>query len=324
MRRTIRKFRIDLSVFPTYCPGMESLNYHHLLYFWMVAREGGLAKAAAKLRLAHPTVSGQVKVLEEALGEKLFRKEGRRLVLTEMGQVVFGYADAIFTLGRELQDAVKGRPTGQPLRLVVGIADVVPKLIAKRLLEPARQLAEPVRIICREDKADRLFAELVAHRLDVVLCDAPVRSGSGVRAFNHLLGECGVSIFATTGLAARYRPGFPGSLDGAPMLLPTETTTLRQTLDQWFDAHHIRPRVEAEFDDSALMKVFGSDGVGLFPAPTAIDQEVQRQYGVELVGQLTDLRERFYAVSIERRLKHPAVVAMWKAAHEQRFKSAVG
>ncbi len=298
---------------------MEWLNYHHLLYFWLVAREGGIAKAAARLRLAHPTVIGQVRALERALGEKLFVKEGRRLVLSEMGRVVYGYADEIFTLGRELLDTVKARPTGRPLRLVVGIADVVPKLIAKRLLDPVLQQAQPVRIVCHEDKAERLFAELVTHSLDVVLCEGPLPPGSGARAFNHLLGECGVSIFATKAVASRYRKNFPRSLDGAPMLLPTEATVLRRSLDQWFDAHGVRPNVQVEFDDSALMKVFGKDGVGLFPSPTAIDDAVRLQYDVELVGRLPEVRERFYAISIERRLKHPSVIAICQAARQHMF-----
>lgn len=298
---------------------MEWLNYHHLLYFWMVAREGGLAKAAAKLGLAHPTVSQQIKSLEETLGEKLFRKDGRRLALTEMGQVVYGYADDIFKLGRELLEDVKRRPTGRPLRLVVGVADVIPKIVAKRLLEPALQLPEPVRITCREGKMDHLLADLATHKLDVALCDAPVPPTAGVRAFNHLLGECGVSIFGTRDLASRFRRGFPRSLDGAPMLLPTEATELRRALEQWFDGNHVRPRVEVEFDDSALMKMFGRDGIGLFPSPTPFSDDLQSEYGVELVGHLPGVQERFYAISIERRLKHPAVIAMLQRARQQIF-----
>lgn len=293
---------------------MEWLNYHHLLYFWLAAREGGVGKAASKLRLAHPTVSGQIRALEESLGEKLFQREGRRLVLTEMGRVVFGYADAIFSLGRELLDTVRGRPTGGPLRLVVGIAEVVPKLVAKRLLEPARTLAAPVRLVCREDKVDRLVAELVGGGVDVVLTDAPVHADGRVRAFNHLLGDTDVAIFATSALAARFRRGFPASLDGAPMLLPSEGSAVRRALDAWFDAKGVRPRVEAEFDDTALLKAFGQDGLGLFPAATLIEAEVRRQYDVEVVGRLPEVHEAFYAVSAERRLKHPAVVAISTAA----------
>ena len=198
---------------------MAWLNYHHLHYFWVVAREGSIARASGQLHLAQPTISGQLHALEEALGEKLFTRVGRNLVLTEVGRVVFRYADEIFTLGRELMDTLQGHPTGRPLRLVVGVTDVLPKLIAYRLLEPALHLATPVHIICREGKLDRLLAELVVYELDVVLSDAPSGTLNRVRAFNHLLGECGVSLFGTAQLATQYRPGFPGSLHGAPFLL---------------------------------------------------------------------------------------------------------
>ena len=298
---------------------MEWLNYHHLLYFWTVARHGGVSAASDELRLAQPTVSGQLRMLEDALGEKLFHRVGRRMVLTDMGRTVFRYADEIFTLGRELIDVVKGRPTGRPVRLVVGVADAVSKLIAYRLLQPALQLPEPVRIVCREDRPERLLAELSVHGLDLVLSDAPVGPAIKVRAFNHLLGECGVGFFAAPGLAKRLAGRFPGSLHGAPMLLPTETTALRRALDQWFDAQGIRPQVVSEFEDSALLKVFGQQGLGVFPAPSAIDAEVRRQYGVRLVGTTTAVRERFYAISVERRLKNPAVVAICDAARETLF-----
>jgi LysR family transcriptional activator of nhaA len=301
---------------------MDWLNYHHLLYFWLAAREGGVAKAATKLRLAHPTVSAQIKALEESLGEELLVKQGRRLVLTEMGTLVYGYADEIFRLGQELLDTVKGRPTGGPLRLVVGIDDVVPKLIAKQLLEPARSEALPVRMICREDKTERLLTELAAHTIDVIISDSPLPPGASVRAFSHLLGECGVTIFARKDLAKRYRPGFPGSLDGAPMLLATGVTAQRRALNQWFDAKGIRPAVVAEFDDAALLMVFGQDGDGLFAAPSAIEDGVKRQYEVEIVGRLPEVRERFYALSAERRLRHPAVVAISEAARQEPFMGA--
>lgn len=299
---------------------MEWLNYNHLLYFWLVAREGGLAQAAAKLRLSHPTVSAQVRALEGSFGEKLFVKQGRRLVLTEMGKVAYGYAEEIFALGSELSVTMKGHRTGRAQRLVVGIADVVPKLVAKRLLDPARRLPQKTQIVCKEGKPDDLVAELAAHAVDVVLSDSPLPPGTLIRAFNHLLGECGSSIFARADLAARYRPGFPGSLDGAPMLLPTPATVLRQSLDQWLDAQSIAPIVEAEFDDSALLKVFGQDGAGLFASPTAIEDAVQRQYDVELVGRIPEVRERFYAISAERRIRHTAVMAICQAAREQVFK----
>jgi LysR family transcriptional activator of nhaA len=300
---------------------MEWLNYHHLLYFWLVAKEGGVGKAAQKLRLSHATVSGQIRTLERSLGEQLLVRKGRKLELTEMGRVVLGYADEIFALGTELMDTVRSRPTRGPQKLVVGIADVVPKLIAKRLLDPAREdRGKHLRMVCREGKADRLLTELAAHDLDVVLSDSPLPAGSSVRAFNHLLGECGVSIFGRKDLAKRYKTGFPRSLNGAPMLLPGDTTTQRRALDLWLDAHGLRPVIEAEFDDSALLNVFGQDGAGLFPAPSAIEDSIKKQYEVELVGRLPEVRERFYAISIERRLRHPAVVAICETARQEVFR----
>lgn len=298
---------------------MEWLNYHHLLYFWTVVREGGVSKAAAQLRLAQPTISGQLRVLEDQLGEKLFHRVGRRLELTETGRVVYRYADEIFSLGRELMDAVRGRPTGRPLVLTVGIADVLPKLITYRLIEPALRIAEPVRLVCREGKSDRLLAELATHELDVVLSDAPIGPSTKIKAFNHLLGECGLTIVGTRTLAARHRRGFPRSLDGAPWLLPTENTSLRRALDQWFQAQQIRPRVVSEFEDSALLKAFGERGAGLFPVPSAIENEVRRQYHVAVVGRIPQITERFYAISVERRLTHPAVVAISHAARQKLF-----
>ena len=252
--------------------------------------------------------------LEDALGEKLFQKQGRRLVLTEMGTLVYGYADEIFSLGRELLDTVKGRPTGRPLRLTVGIADVVPKLIAREVLEPVRQLGQKVQLVCREDTSDRLLVELAAHSLDVVLSDSPLPPGSAVRGFNHLLGETTISFFGSKALSARYKRGFPRSLEGAPVLLPTPGTALRHALDQWFDGIRVKPDVVAEFDDSALMKTFGQDGVGLFPSPTAIRTAVRRQYGVESIGEVCEVTERLYAISVERRIRHPAVAAICDGA----------
>ena len=298
---------------------MEWLNYHHLLYFWVVACHGSVTRAAAELRLAQPTVSTQLRTLEEVLGEKLFARTGRRLVLTDVGRLVFRYADEIFGLGRELLETVKGRPTGQPMRLTVGIADAVPKLIAYRLLRPALTVAEPVRIICREDKPDRLLAELAIHELDLVLSDAPIGPTTKVRAFNHLLGECGVTFFGTPALARTCRRGFPRSLGGAPVLLPTDNTALRRSLDDWFESEDVRPRVVSEFEDSALLMAFGQAGMGLFPAPSAIERQVRSQYGVVVVGRLDAVCERFYAISGERRLKHPAVVAISEAARQRVF-----
>jgi LysR family transcriptional regulator, transcriptional activator of nhaA len=302
--------------------GMEWLNYHHLLYFWMVAREGGLTQAGKVLRLSHPTLSAQVHALEDRLGEKLFAKVGRRLVLTDMGRIVFRYADEIFSLGREMLDAVKDRPTGKALRLQVGVVNVVPKLIVRRLLEPALHLAEPVRIVCHEGTYEALLPELALHELDLILADVPVPPGSTIRAFSRLLGQCGVALFGTEALARKYRRRFPQSLDGAPMLLPLENLPLRRALNQWFDANGVRPRVVGEFEDSALLKAFGADGVGLFPAALAIEKQVVAQHGVQVVGRAGDVKEHFYAISVERRLKHPAVKAISEAARSEIFRES--
>jgi len=299
---------------------MEWLNYHHLLYFWIVAREGGLLAAGKVLRLSHPTLSAQIHALEDRLGEKLLVKEGRKLVLTEMGRTVYRYAEEIFTVGRELMEAVKGRATGQVLRLEVGVADSVSKLVVRRLLQPALALAEPVRLVCREDAHENLLLRLASHELDLVITDAPVSPGSRVRAFNHLLGETRVSLFGTKELARTYRRGFPKSLDNAPMLLPLENLTLRRSLDQWFDHLGIKPRVVAEFEDGALLNVFGRDGIGIFPAPSVIEKEISRQYGVVPLGLAEGVRERYYAISVERRLKHPAIVAITETARTDLFR----
>lgn len=298
---------------------MEWVNYHHLLYFWTVAREGGLAPAGKVLRLSHPTLSAQIHALEDQLGEKLFVKVGRKLSLTETGRVVYRYADEIFTLGQEMVDTVKDRLGGQSLRLDVGVADAVPKLVVRRLLQPALTLEQPVRLVCYEDSYERLLADLALHTLDIVISDAPVPSGSHVKAFNHLLGETTISLFGTKALASQYRRGFPDSLSGAPFLLPLESLTLRRSLNQWFERKRIQPRVVMEFEDSALLEAFGADGAGIFPAPTAVEAEVIRQHGVQLIGRVSEVRERFYAISVARRLSHAAVVAISEAARLELF-----
>jgi len=298
---------------------MEWLNYHHLLYFWVVAREGGLVPAGKVLRLSHPTLSAQIHALEDRLGEKLFTKAGRKLALTEVGRVVYRYAEEIFTLGGEMLDTVKGRTAGTPLRLDVGVANVLPKVVVSRLLQPAFSLPEPVRVVCREDSYEKLLADLALHILDIVISDAPVPPGSTIRAFNHLLGETGITFFGTGSLADAYKRGFPNSLNGAPMLLPLEGLGLRRSLNQWLDKNDIKPRVVAEFEDSALMNVFGADGFGIFAAPSAVEREVIGQYGVHPIGRASEVRERYYAISVERRLKNPAVVAISNAARHELF-----
>lgn len=296
---------------------MEWLNYHHLFYFWVAAREGSVTRAAAELRLAQPTVSAQIKMLENALGERLFRREGRRLVLTDVGQLAHRYADEIFALGREFRDAVRGRPTGRPVRFAVGLANAVPKLVAYQLLQPAFRSA--VHLTCVEDTRERLFAELALHKLDLVLSDLPIDPGAQIRAFNHVLGECDVEILASPALAKRLRGRFPRSLDGAPFILPREHGPLRRGLERWFESAEVRPRIVGEVDDSALIKVLGQGGIGLFAAPSVIHRQISRQYNVVRVGRVPSVRERFYAISAERRLKHPAVIAITESARRDLF-----
>ena len=293
---------------------MEWLNYHHLYYFWMVAKEGTIARACEKLRLAQPTISGQLRLLEESLGEQLMEKSGRTLALTDTGQVVYRYAEEIFAVGRELQDVLRGRPRGRPARFLVGVSDVMPKWIAFRVLQPVLEMPERVHLICHESNTEELLMRLAAHTLDMVLTDAPITGRHRAKAFNHELGSCGISICGTPKLAARFRRGFPKSLDNAPMLLPMEGSALRRALDQWFERHGIRPAITGEFQDSALLKVFGQSGAGLFAVATAVEKDVRVHYGSVVVGRTEEVVERFYAVSMERRLKHPAVVTVSEAA----------
>jgi LysR family transcriptional activator of nhaA len=296
------------------------LNYHHLLYFWVVAREGSIVRASAELRLAHPTISGQIHRLEEVLGEKLFTRRGRHLVLTEAGRVAYRYADEIFSLGREFVETLKGRSSGKPMRLVVGIADVIPPSLVRRFLEPAFKLDAPIRIVCRADKSvEEFVAELALHRVDLVLADGPAAPGLALRPFSHPLGDCGTTFFATPQLAAKVRRGFPRSLDGVPFLLPGEPSTVRRALEQWFDRQDIRPVIVAECDDSALAKDFGEKGMGVFAAPSVIDAEVLKHYRVRVAGRSDEVRQQFFAISGERKIKHPAVVAICNSARQDIF-----
>lgn len=299
---------------------MEWLNYHHLLYFWTVVREGGVSRAAEQLRLAQPTVSAQVKLLEDTLGEKLFERQGRRLVVTDVGRVVYRYADEIFAVGRELLETLKGRPAaGRPMPLAVGVANAVPKLVVHRLLQPAMSGAHAIRLLCREDSTEALLAELATHALDVVIADVPAPPHVRVKVFSHLLGESDTSFFAAGKLATTLRRRFPRSLNEAPVLLPSPHTSLRRALDHWLEAQDLHPTVLGEFDDSALMKAFGQAGEAAFPAPTAIEAEVVRQYRVQVVGRAAAVRERYYAISAERRLRHPGVLAITAAAKTEVF-----
>lgn len=298
---------------------IEWLNYHHLRYFWAVAREGSVSRAAQQLRLAQPTVSEQIRALEHAIGERLLARAGRGVVLTEVGKTVYAFADEIFRLGRDLQDTIKGRPTGRPSRLGVGILDAVPKLAAFRILEPVLAMDPPVRLVCVEDTPERLLDRLSTHELDVVLADAPIGPSHASRAYNHLLGECRVGIFGTPRLARAARRRFPDSLAELPFLLPTTDTTLRRSLDAWLDQRGILPNVVAELEDSALIVEFGALGAGLFAAPDAIMEDALRARGLQRVGSIDPLRERYYAISIERKLAHPAVVAIAGAARRRWF-----
>lgn len=294
---------------------MEWLNYHHLLYFWSVAKHGTVTKACEEFRLAQPTISGQIRLLEQMLGEKLFVRAGRRLALTEMGHVVFRYAEDIFATGQELINTVKGRgKNGTPSRLVVGIVNAVPKPLSILLLQSALKLDRPTRLICREDNLRQLLADLTMHRVDLVIADTPAPPSVTVQAYNHPMGESGVTLFATSKLAAQYRRSFPKSLEGAPMLLPTSEATLRRLMDQWFVHRELSPNIVGEFDDSLTLKTFGQDGYGIFPGATAVEKEICRQYRVQVVGRLDSLKQHYYAITVQRRLTHPAVLAIVHAA----------
>lgn len=296
---------------------MDRLNYSHLLYFWLVAREGGVSKAAERLGLAQPTLSGQVRTLESVLGERLFEKVGRRLQLTEMGRLVFRYADEIFSLGEELMDAVKRRPTGGPLRLTIGLADVITKPMAHRLILPMLKEPNPVRVVVREDSPEKLLAALVTNELDVLLLDSSPGPDTGVVAFSHRLGESGVTLVATPELAARYRRRFPKALNGAPFLLPGRTTGLRRGLEEWFDRHHIRPHVVGEFDDSALIAEFGHGGSGIFAVPSVVEHDIRRKHGVARVGNVNGVQRELFAVVLQKRFSHPAVVQFIERARRE-------
>jgi LysR family transcriptional activator of nhaA len=299
---------------------MEWLNYHHLQYFWMVAKRGSITAAAKELRLAHPTISGQIRRLEQVLGEKLFVRSGRNLVLTDSGRIAFRYADQIFALGKEFQDTLEGRPTGQPRRLVVGVSDVLAKSIVHRMLEPAFRLEDKVRIICRENRsAEAFLGELAVHSIDVILSDTPAGPGTPVRTFSHPLGECGTSLFAAPRLAKACRRSFPRSLDGVPVLLPSSDSTFRRALNEWFESRSIRPEVIAELDDAALACVFGEAGLGVFATADVIEDEIRARYRVELVGRVKAIRQRFYAISVERKIRHPGVAAICEVARKHIF-----
>lgn len=298
---------------------MEWLNYHHLYYFWVVMNEGSITAASERLSLAQSTISAQISKFEESLGANLFHRSGRSLEPTDMGLVVYQYASEIFSLGREMMDALKGRLVEGPLTLKAGIVDAIPKLVAKKLLDPALQLDEKVHLKCHEGKDEQLLAELAMHRLDVVFTDAPYRSNLSLKVYNHLLGECGVTFFATKEMAIQIQENFPSSLDAKPMLFPMPMSPLRGLLDQWFEKLRIQPVIAGEFDDHALLKVFGQAGEGVFATPSVIEHEVSQQYQVEIIGRTQQITEKFYAISVERILRHPAVMAISEAAKNRLF-----
>lgn len=298
---------------------MEWLNYHHLQYFWMAAREGGVSRASEKLGLSQPTISAQIKRLEDVLGVKLFQRQGRSLVLSDTGRVVYQYADEIFGVGRELLEALKSGQTGRALPLTIGVSNAVPKLVVCRLLRPMMQGTDSVRLICREENTEQLLGHLATHTLDVVLTDTPAPPHIRVKAFNHVLGESDTAFFAPPAKAAALRRRFPQSLHDLPMVVPTANTALRRDLEGWFDRIDVRPRIIAEFEDPALMKAFGSESDLVFPSPAAIERDVCRLYGMRTIGRTDAVRERYYAISAERRLKHPAVIAITSAARDDLF-----
>lgn len=299
---------------------MEWLNYHHLYYFWMVARTGSVAAASRELRLTHPTVSAQIHQLEGIIGEKLFKRAGRGLALTDVGQTAFRYANEIFGLGREFMAVVKRGTTPQSMQLAIGVLDCLPKSIVQRLLEPALQLAPPPYLICREDRSlPEFLKELSSHALDLVLSDEPAGVGSPVKLFNHLLGECGTTILGSASAAASLRKRFPRSLDGAPFLMPSVNAALRRELARWFVAQGIRPRVVAEIDDGSLAKVLAASEYGVYACPSVMEIDARRRYGLRTVGTIPTVRNRFYAISVDQRLRHPGAVAICENAKSEYF-----
>lgn len=293
---------------------MEWLNYHHLHYFWTVAHEGSIAAASRKLGVGRPSISMQLKVLEGFVGAPLFTRRGRHLRLTESGEMVLTYADDIFQTGRELVDAVRGRSTGKPKRFRIGIADVMAKMVAFELLLPALDEGADTVLECHEDEPNRLFADLAVSKLDLVLSDIPLAPGIDVRAYNHVMGESSTTLFAAPDLHARLGSDFPRSLNGAPFLMPSQAAAIRRSLELWLGQEGVRPKTVAEFEDGALMKVFGEAGRGVFPGPTIVRDHICKNYNVCIVGELKTVRERFYAISPERKIRHPGVARIVESA----------
>jgi LysR family transcriptional activator of nhaA len=295
------------------------LNYRQLHYFWVVAKTGSIVRAGEQLNLTPQTISGQISLLEQTFGVDLFRRVGRQLELTEAGRLALPYAEQMFQLGGELEALLRAQPNEQQILFRIGVADVVPKSIVYRLIAPTMALAEPIRITCREDKLERLLADLAIQRLDLVISDSPMPSHLDIKGYSQKLGECGISFFATQALAERYGQNFPHGLQGAPLLVPGQETVIRSRLMRWFAEQKVQPRIVGEFDDSALMKAFGKSGSGIFITPSVIADEVQAQYGVQMIGQTDAVIEYFYAISVERKIKHPGIVAITEGARRGLF-----
>ena len=296
------------------------MNFKHLYYFWVTAKAGGVMRAGEQLHTTPQTLSGQIKLLEDWLGRKLFQKSGRNLELTEDGHLALGYADQIFTLGAELETAVRQAHGGQRvLDFKVGVADSVTKSVAYRLLEPALSVPEPIRLICSEGKFSDLLAQLALHRLDLVIADEPMSKRISVKAFNHPLGRTTMSFFCAPSLKAQLKGPFPECLNGAPLLIQGAQASVRQQLEGWLTRHQVHPRIIGEFDDGALMTAFGREGRGVFMGPSVMEVETAAQFGVEVIGRTDELVEEFFAVSVERRITHPCVVAITDAARGQLF-----
>lgn len=298
---------------------MDWLNYHHLYYFWSVARDGSIAKASKTLRLAPPTVSEQIRSLEQSLGVKLFEKKGRSLVLTEAGRLAYEYAEDIFARGQELTDVLSGRTPQRINSFTIGIADAVPKSIAYRLLLPALKLPDPIRLICLEGAPDKLIAQLAVQEIDLVLSDTPLDPSLRIKAYTHLLGQSGISFLAHPKLVKKNNAAFPACLDGIPFLMPADNSDMRRKLEHWLDVQQVRPLVVGEFEDGALAAVFSEAAVGVIATPTATEKQMKEKYGLRVLGRTSDIAASFYTISLDRRLRHPAVIAISDCAHHAIF-----
>lgn len=298
---------------------MQSINFKHLHYFWAVAHEGSIARASEKLNITPQTISGQLSLLEERFGQDLFVKQGRNLAITETGRLVLRYADEIFNLGNELTDVLRGAPAVGPAEFIVSASSALPKTIVYKIIEPALHLSHDISLNCKEGPVESILADLAVHEVDMVLTDTPLTSAFSIKAYNHFLGESGLSFFASRRLAQTYAKNFPKCLHAAPMLLPTRQNAIRQQFDRWLDDNNIRPVVKGQFDDSALMKSFGQTGLGIFFMPTIIEQEVCSTFDVQVIGKIPTIKQRFYAISAERKIKHPAVAAICDAARDKIF-----